>query len=74
MDFGQRLKIMRLARNLTQGDVAGVLGESDRMIISRVESGRLLPSECLERKLRIALAWGAEQDAALDVIEKRCDE
>lgn len=69
MDFGQRLKIMRLACGLTQGDVAAILGDgTDRMILSRIESGRLLPSEDLERKLRVALAWGAEQDAALDVL------
>jgi transcriptional regulator with XRE-family HTH domain len=71
MDFGQRLRIMRLARGLTQGDVVGIMGEGDRMILSRIESGRLLPSSDLERLLRIALAWGPEQDEGLAMIERR---
>jgi len=55
MNIGQRLKILRLKRELTLQDVAEKLGIS-RGNLSGIETGRVTPS--LETLSRIATALG----------------
>jgi transcriptional regulator with XRE-family HTH domain len=71
MQFGDRVRELRLARNLTLRDLAGKVGV-DFTYISKIENQKLsfgeYPSEELIRKLAKALA--ADADGMLILAEK----
>lgn len=56
MTFGQRLRVLRKAHQLTQRDLAAAVGV-DFTYISKIENGKTprLPSEALIRRLAVIL-------------------
>lgn len=71
MRFGDRLRELRIAKNMSQRSLAGVVGVS-HTYVSKVETGHLdfgdFPSEGLIRKLAEALS--ADEDELLLLAEK----
>lgn len=69
MDYGTRLKILRVIRGVHQEDVEKAAG-LPRTRLSYIESGLMLPSPRMDLAVRQALGWTAEVDAALDALER----
>jgi len=69
MSFGEDLKTMRTIRKLTQEQLADKAMTS-QAFISHIESGKLLPSPDLEKRLRKALQWGEMEDEAFAILSK----
>jgi len=64
---GQRLKVVRNLRNLTQGELGEKTGIPNTYI-SMIETGRIIPADNWEEKLRAALNWTPELDAQIDAL------
>lgn len=69
MSFGEALRTLRGARNLTQAQLAEK-ALTARVFISYLETGRLLPTPDLEKRLRKALNWTALEDEAFKILGK----
>lgn len=67
MGFRQNLKTMRAIRNLSQAELAE-LAETNRVFISHIEAGKMLPSPDLEKRLREALNWTELEDEAFEIL------
>jgi transcriptional regulator with XRE-family HTH domain len=67
MDYAMRMRLLRVARGWTQGDLADVSGLPN-FDLSKVETGKMLPSPEWDRLIRVALGWTPEVDAALDAL------
>ena len=72
MSFGNDLRTLRAARNLTQAQLAEKALTS-RVFISYLETGKLLPSPDLKRRLREALRWGIYEDRAFEILESEAE-
>ena len=66
--FGDRLRTMRTRANLSQRDLEERTGINFRDI-SKIEQGVFLPTPDIERRIRDALNWTPEVDAALDALD-----
>ena len=67
MDFAENLKTMRTIRKLTQEQLADKAMTS-QAFISHIESGKMLPTPSLKRRLREALTWDEDHDTALEIL------
>jgi len=67
MDFGQNLKTMRTIRNLSQAELAELAG-TNRVFISHLETGKMLVTPDLEKRLRKALNWTELEDKAFAIL------
>ena len=67
MQFGQLVRTMRTARGMSQQDLAQVV-RVDNSILSRIETGLVIPTEPLAAAIRAALAWGPAEDQALAIL------
>ena len=67
MDFGHNLRTLRVARGLTQGELADVAMTSN-VFISHIETGKMLPGIDLEKRLRKALNWTELEDEAFAIL------
>lgn len=68
VNFGKRLKTLRVARGLLQKELAALTRIPD-VIISRMETGKVLPGPEWERKLRDTLGWDDLVDKAFEILE-----
>jgi len=66
-EFGPALRVLRAARGMSQMETASA-ARIDAKFISHIETGKMLPSEAWEQRLRAALGWTPEVDAALDAL------
>ncbi len=69
MKFGEALRTLRGTRNLTQAQLAAKALTS-RVFISYLETGLLLPTPDLEKRLRDALNWTELEDQAFKILAK----
>jgi len=69
MDYGTRLKVMRLARGMKQQDLEVQLGLS-YAALSPIEQNRTLPAPELEQAIRLALNWTEVEDQALELLAR----
>ena len=69
MDFGTKVRVMRVVRNMTQRDLAQVSGV-ENTDLSRVETGKMLPSPEMERRIRLALRWPMDAEKAFLLLEE----
>jgi len=67
MNFAERLRTMRTARNLTQEELA-VAAMTSATFVSHIETGKLLPTPDLVARLRKALNWGPIEDKAFELL------
>lgn len=67
MEFNVRLRILRAAHNFSQAQL-GELASIDTKFISHMETGKMLPSADWDERIRTALGWTPEVDAALDAL------
>ncbi len=67
MNYATKVKVLRTVRGLSQADLADVTGIAN-FDLSKIETGKMLPSEDGERRIRVALGWTAAVDAALDAL------
>lgn len=72
MNFAERLRTMRAARDLTQEALAEAAMTS-ATFISHLETGKMLPTPELERRLREALRWGEDEDKAFVILEREAE-
>lgn len=63
--FGAKLKAIRAWREISQQDLAEIVG-IPAPLISRIETGLILPNADLEERIREALDW---QEALLEMQE-----
>ena len=68
MDFAENLKTMRTIRKFTQAKLADKAMTS-QAFISHIESGKMLPTPSLKRRLREALGWGEYEDKAFEILD-----
>jgi transcriptional regulator with XRE-family HTH domain len=61
--FGERLRDLRLKRDLSQSELARLLGLAARAYISNLEAGRKMPS--LDLAMQIAELFGVTTDYLL---------
>jgi len=67
MDYAVRLRMMRARCNMTQRELSARTGV-ERSIISRLETGEIMPSPDMDANIRATLGWNASVDAALDAL------
>jgi len=67
MDFAKQLRIVRIARGVTQKELCTAAGVPEALI-SFIESGKIMPQPHIEAKLRAALSWPAEADEAFRIL------
>lgn len=67
MDYATRVKVLRTARGWSQADLAR-LSRIAAFDLSKIETGKVLPSEAWEQRLRAAIGWTPAVDAALDAL------
>jgi len=67
MDFAQNLKTMRAVRGLSQTELAE-MAMTSRVFISHLETGKMLPSSDLKKRLREALNWTELEDEAFAIL------
>jgi len=70
MEFGRAVKIMRIARGLTQTELAEYVGSSQR-IISFIETGLVRPTEETAAKIQQVLGFSEASDEALEMLLKK---
>ena len=68
MEYGTRLRMMRMARGILQRDLERQIG-LPYTTLSPIERGRTVPSPELGAKIRRVLAWTEREDAALEMLE-----
>lgn len=68
MDFGNRLRLMRAYRKVTQTDLEERTG-IDQTVLSRIEAGAVLPNATLRKAICEALGWDEQTEKGLDMIE-----
>ena len=69
MDFARQLKTLRIARGLTQEQLAEKAFTSN-VFISNLETNKMLPSPDLDSRLRKALDWTELEDQAFAILNK----
>ena len=67
MSFGEDLRTLRATRGLTQRQLAEKAVTS-RVFISYLETGLMLPTPDLEKRLRKALNWTELEDQAFKIL------
>ncbi len=67
MDFGNRLRLMRAYRKVTQTELEQRTG-IDQTVLSRLESGEVLPNPATRKRICDALGWDEQTDKALAMI------
>lgn len=67
MNYATRVKVLRTAQGLSQAELAEASGIAN-FDLSKIETGKMLPSEAWEQRLRAALGWTPEVDAALEAL------
>lgn len=67
MDYAHKCKVLRALLGLSQADLSGItaIGNFD---LSKIETGKVLPSEVWDRRIRAALSWTPAVDAALEAL------
>lgn len=65
MTLSQRMRAIRLLRNLTQEELAKQTGIPNTYI-SLMESGKVIPTGDWETRIKTALEWTPDVDAKLD--------
>ena len=72
MDFAQNLKTMRTVRKLTQEQLADKAMTSPAFI-SHLETGKMLPTPDLEKRLKEALGWGELEEKAFEILGREAE-
>lgn len=67
MDFATRMKTLRAIRSLSQADLAEIT-TIPKFDLSKIETGKMLPSELWDRWIRAALGWTPAVDVALEAL------
>lgn len=67
MSFGEDLKTMRTIRKLTQAQLADK-AMTAQAFVSHIETGKMLATPDLEKRLRAALNWTALEDEAFKML------
>ena len=67
MDFATQLRVMRAARGLSQRELA-IAADIPEYSITWIESGRMLPTQEYEARIRAALNWPADADEAFAIL------
>jgi len=67
MNYACKVKVLRTMRGWSQGDLARACGIGN-FDLSKIETGKMLPSEAWDRRIRAALGWTPAVDAALDAL------
>lgn len=67
MEYADRLRMMRARMNMSQRELSDET-QVERSILSRLETGDILPSPDMDRRIRAALGWTPQVDAALDAL------
>ena len=70
MEFGRKLRLLRVARGMSQIALGKLTGIPDSYI-SAIETGKLTPTPEWEARLRDALDWPANADEAFAILENR---
>lgn len=67
MDFAIQMRVMRVARGLSQKELANLCGIPYGSI-SDIESGKTLPNTGWREKIEAALAWPENADVAFAIL------
>lgn len=67
MNYACKVKVLRTMRGWSQGDLALACGIAN-FDLSKIETGKVLPSEAWDQRIRAALGWTPAVDAALDAL------
>jgi len=68
MDYGRQLTVMRAVRGMSQLELARVTGIPN-YLISRMETGVVLPAPETDSRIHQALRWPARAEAAFVILE-----
>ena len=68
MDYGRQITVMRAVRGLSQKELARLTGIPN-YLISRMETGLVLPTQDWREKLETVLRWPANADQAFAILE-----
>ncbi len=68
MEFGTKLRVMRVVRGLTQVELAS-LARISKPYVLLIESGKASPSEEYAAKLRSVLGWTPTTEEAFTILE-----
>jgi len=68
MDIGRQITVMRAVRGMSQKEMARVTGIPN-YLISRMETGLVLPAPETDSRIREALRWPAQADEAFAILE-----
>jgi transcriptional regulator with XRE-family HTH domain len=67
MDYATKLRVLRVARGLSQLELGKRLGIANSYL-SWIETGKVIPGGDLESQIRDALCWTERDDAALEML------
>jgi DNA-binding XRE family transcriptional regulator len=67
MHFGTRMRVLRAVLGLSQKNLAEVV-DIPNTNLSDIETGRVMPAEAWDQRIRAALGWTPAVDAALDAL------
>lgn len=68
MDFGRKVRVMRVVRGLTQIELARK-AEISKPYLAIIETGQVTPTEGFAKRLRDALDWTPEIEQAFVILE-----
>ncbi|MBA7674739.1 hypothetical protein ES703_82962 [subsurface metagenome] len=68
MSFAARMRLMRAFRNLTQEELMRRLA-MPQPVISKLETGDVLPSDALRKRIQTALGWDEAVDRLLEKLD-----
>jgi len=68
MTYGQKLRIIRAMKGLTQREVARLTGVP-REVVSALENDAIAPSEHYRRKIETGLGWPTLAEQAFSLLE-----
>ena len=69
MDIGTQIRVMRVVRGISQGNLARLAGIAGRDL-SQIETGKMLPTPETERCIKAPLRWPAQAEAAYAILER----
>jgi len=67
LTYATKVKVLRSVQGWSQGDLARACGIAN-FDLSKIETGKMLPSEAWDQRIRSALGWTPAVDAALDAL------
>ena len=69
MNYATKVRVLRALHGISQIELGVITGLAN-FDLSKIETGKMLPSESWDRAIHTGLGWTPAVDAALDALEK----